>query len=83
MLIVYAHDLLDRIGSLDSVVVWDDRGVVMEDMGGDNVVEEVLLDEANISIDRTSSSANESPHLGIVVRKTTVGVVQISNSHCT
>jgi len=83
MLIVNAHDLLDRIGSLDSVVVWDDRGVVMEDMSGDNVVEEVLLDEANISIDRTSSSANESPHLGIVVRKTTVSVVQISNSHCT
>jgi len=81
MLVMDAHDLLDGSRCLDSVVVWDSGSVVVENMGGNDMVEEVLFNKTNIAVNGTSCSADESPHLWVVVRKTTVGVVEVGNCH--
>jgi len=82
MLVMDSHDFFDGIRGFDSMVVWYDRGVVVEHMRRDDVVKEILFNEANVSVDGASSSADESPHLWIVVRQATVGVMKICDCYC-
>ena len=44
LLIMDSHDGFDGIGSFDGVVEWDSTCVMVQNVGGDGTVEEILID---------------------------------------
>lgn len=74
--VVLAHDRLDGLGGLISVVEGDAADVVVEDVGLDDAVEEVSADEAHLTVDGGSGAADKVPLLVVVVREGRVGVLK-------
>ena len=74
--VVVAHDGLDGLSSLVSVVERNGRDVVVEDVGLDDTVEKVATNEAELAVNGGSGSTSEGPGVGIVVRKRGVGVLE-------
>jgi hypothetical protein len=72
---VLAHNRLDGLGSLIGVVEWDGRYKVMENVCLNNAVEKGTTDKAKFAIDGSSSPTGEVPGLGVVVRKSGIGVL--------
>jgi hypothetical protein len=80
-LVVFAHDGLDGLGGLVSVVKGDGADVVVENMGLDDAVEQVTANEAHLTIDGRGGTANKIPFLSRIVREGRIGVLQESNGH--
>lgn len=74
--VVVAHDLLDGLGGLSSVVEWDSGNIVVQDVGLDDVVEEEPTGETELSVDGGSGTSGEVPFGVFVVRQSGVGVLQ-------
>lgn len=71
-----AHDWLDGLGCLVSVVEGNGRDVVVQDVGLNNAVEESAANEAELTVDSRSSSTDVVPAGSSVVRKSWVGVLE-------
>ena len=74
--VVLAHDGLDSLGSLISVIEGNGADVVVEDVGLDDAVEEVAANESELAIDGGSGAADKVPLLSGVVRERGVGVLE-------
>lgn len=74
--VVLAHDGLDGLGGLISVVEGDAADVVVKDVGLDDAVEQVSADEAHLTIDGGSGAADKVPLRIVVVREGRVGVLK-------
>jgi hypothetical protein len=62
-------------------VVEGDRGNEMvADMGADDVVEEVSVDEAEVAVDGGGCAAGKGPGLVVIVRHGSIGVLE--ESYC-
>lgn len=76
-----AHDALDVLGCFACVVEGDCRDEMMADVRADDVVEEVGVDESEITIDCCGCATGECPCLVVVVRHCCVGVLEESDGH--
>ena len=76
---MFSHNLLDSLGGLVSVVEGDGAHVVVKDVSFDDSMEDVAADEAEFTIDGSSSSASEGPDLRSVVGEGWIGVLEVSN----
>lgn len=65
--IISSHDFSDRDARFASVVEWDCRYEVVADVGADNVVEKVGVDEAEVAIDGGCGTTGEGPGAVTVV----------------
>jgi len=74
--VVAAHDRLDSLGSLASVVEGNGADVVVQDVRLDDVVEEVGTNRPEVAVDSRSGTTSEGPGVGSVVRKRGVGVLE-------
>ena len=79
--VVLAHDRLDSLGGLVSVIEGDGRDVVVENVGLDDAVKEIAADETELAVDSGSGSASEGPGVGVVVRKRGVGVLEVGDGN--
>lgn len=79
--VVLAHDLLDGLGGLVGMVEWDGADVVVSDVGLDNSVKKSTAYESELAINCGCGTTGEVPGLVVVVRKSGVGVLQVSDSH--
>lgn len=59
------------------MVVRDDGDVMVQDMGLDDVVEEMTTDEAEISVNGRGRATSEGPGGGVVVWKSAIGVMEV------
>lgn len=75
------HDLLDGLGSLAGIVEGNPRAVVVQHVGLDDVVENVLTNEAKLSVDGGSGASGKVPLRGLVVGHSWVRVLQERNEH--
>jgi hypothetical protein len=74
--IMLAHDRLDGLGGLISVVERNGADVVVQDMGLDDAVEELTTDEAKFAVDCCGGSTSVGPGRGCVVGESWVGVLE-------
>lgn len=58
------------------------REQVVDDVVVDNVVEEVLANEAEVAVDGGESTLDESPRVGVEVVDLLVGVVEVGDGDC-
>lgn len=79
--VVLAHDLLDGFGGLVGMVEWDGADVVVSDVGLDNSVKQSTADESEFAVNCGGSTTGEVPGLVVVVRKSGVGMLQVSDGH--
>lgn len=79
--VVFTHHLLDGLGGLPGIVEGNTQHVVVEHMGLDDIVENVLTNEPKITIDGSSSTTGKSPLLLRVVGHGGVGVLEESDKH--
>ncbi|CAG8960711.1 hypothetical protein HYFRA_00013481 [Hymenoscyphus fraxineus] len=75
-LVVWTHDLFDIFGGLTCVVEWDGGDEVVADVCANDIVEEVGIDEAKVTINGGSGSTGEGPGLVVVVGHATIGVLE-------
>jgi hypothetical protein len=80
--VVVTHDLLDGLASLVGIVEGDSADVVVENMGLNDAVEDVTTDETEITVNSGTGSTDEVPRLGLVVRESRVGVLEVSDGNC-
>lgn len=80
--IMLAHNRLDGLASLISVVEGNGRNVVVQDVGFDDAVEEVAADEAEFAVDGCGGAAGEVPGLAVVVGEGGVGVLEVGDGDC-
>jgi hypothetical protein len=73
---VLAHDRLDGLGSLVGVIEGDVADVVVKNVSLDDAVEKVAADEAHLTINGSSGTADKVPLVIGVVRKGRVGVLE-------
>jgi hypothetical protein len=78
---VAAHDWLDGLSGLISVVERDRADVVVKNVGFDDAVEESAADEAKFSVNGCSGTTNIVPASGGVVRKRRICVLEIGNGN--
>lgn len=76
-----AHDWLDTVTSKSCVVKGNSANIVVEDVGFNYVVEDMLANKAKVTIDSGRGSTSKVPRLGLVVRKCRVGVLEIGDGH--
>ena len=74
--VVLAHDGLDGLGGLISVVEGNGANVVVEDVGLDDAVQDVTADEAHITVDGSSGTTDKVPLVTGVVGQGRVGVLE-------
>lgn len=74
--VVLAHDLANGDRGLTSVVKGNSRDKVVADVSADDIVEEMGVDETEVSIDGGSSSTSEGPGAVLVVGKGGIGVLE-------
>lgn len=79
--VVLAHDLLDGLGGLVGMVKWDGADVVVGDVGLDDSVKKSTADESELAVNCGCGTTGEVPGLVVVVRKSGVGVLQVSDGH--
>lgn len=80
--VVRAHDLLDGLAGLVGVVEGDGADVVVKDVGLNDTVQDVTTNKAEVTVNGGSGSTGEVPHLGLVVRESGVGVLEVSDGNC-
>jgi hypothetical protein len=73
---VLAHYLLDVDGGFACVVEWDCRDEVVAHVCADDVVEQMGVDEAKITVNGCSCTSRKSPGIVGVVGKAAVGVLE-------
>lgn len=71
-----AHDLLDGLAGLVSVVEGDRRHVVVQDVRLDDAVQQLPPDEPELSVDGGGGAPDVVPRLVGVVRERGVGVLE-------
>jgi hypothetical protein len=74
--VVHAHDLLDVLRGLAGVVEGNGGNEVVADVGADDVVEEVSVDEAEITVDGGGCAAGKGPGLVVIVGHASIGVLK-------
>jgi hypothetical protein len=74
--IMLAHNWLDGLGGLISMVKWDSADIVMQNVGLDDAVEELAADEAEFAVDGCCSATSVCPSRGSVVRERRVCVLK-------
>lgn len=74
--VMLAHDLADGVGGLAGVVEWDGGDQVVKDMGANNVVEEMGVDEAEVTVNGGGGSTGKVPGLVVVMWEGSVGVLE-------
>jgi len=79
--VVLAHDFANVDGGFAGVVEGDRGHEVVADVGADDVVEEMRVDEAEITIDGCGCAASESPGFGVVMWHACIGVLEESDGH--
>lgn len=79
--VVLAHHLSDGRSGLSRVVEWNSRHIVVQNVGLDDVVENVLANETVITVDGSSSTSGKRPFFGCVMRHRRVCVLQESHKH--
>jgi len=79
---VSSHDGLDGLGGFAGVVEWDGGDVVVQDVGLDDVVEEVRADGPEVAVDCGGGAAGEGPCFAGVVREGGVGVLEECDCDC-
>lgn len=79
--IVSAHDRLDSFSGLVGVVEWDAADIVVQDVCLDDAMEEMAADEAKLTVDSRSGTANKVPRIGGVMGQGGVGVLQESDGN--
>lgn len=78
--VVAAHDGLDGVAGLFGVVEGDGADVVVQDVGLNNVVEEVAADETEVAVDGGGGAAGEGPCVVAgVVGEGRVGVLEVGD----
>lgn len=77
-----AHDGLDGLGSLVSVVEGNGADVVVQNVRLDDAVQELAANEAHLAVDGGSGATNEVPLLVGVVRQSRVGVLKEGDGNC-
>ena len=80
--VVFSHDFLDMDRSFAGVVEWNCGDKVVADVRSDNVVEEVRVDEAEVTIDGCGGSAGEGPGSIVVVGHAGIGVLEEGDCDC-
>lgn len=75
-----AHDGLDGLGGLVSVVEGDGGDVVVEDVGLDDAVEDLAADETELAVNGGGGATGEVPGLAGVVGKRRIGVLEVGDS---
>lgn len=79
--VVLAHDLLDGLGGFVGMVEWDGADVVVSDVGLDDSVKKSTTDESELAINCGCGTTGEVPGFVVVVRKSGVSVLQVSDGH--
>ena len=74
--VVLSHNFADGIGGLAGVVERNSGDEVVENMGANDVVEEVGIDETEVTIDGGGSSTSEVPGVVVVVWEGSIGVLE-------
>lgn len=74
-------NLLDGFGTLAAIVEGNTRHKVVQNMSLNNVMEDVLANEAKVTINSGSGTTGKVPLSNIVVRKSRVRVLQVSDEH--
>lgn len=74
--IVCAHDFTDGVRGLASMVEGDGGDKVVEYVSADDVVEEMGINKAKITVDGSSGTAGEVPGAVIVVRECSICVLK-------
>ena len=74
--VVLAHNRLNSLGSLISVIKGNGADIMVQDVGLDNTVEEVAADESKLAVDGGGGAAHEVPLVGGIVGKRRIGVLQ-------
>ena len=80
--VVPAHNRLDSLRRLISVVERDCRDVVVEDVGLDDAVEDLAADEAELAVNGCGGTTGEVPGLAGVVGEGGVGVLEVGDGDC-
>ncbi|KAH3677501.1 hypothetical protein OGATHE_000975 [Ogataea polymorpha] len=76
-----AEHLLDGVGGISRVVEWNTGNVVVENVSFDDVMENMLSYEAELSIDGGSSPLGKVPLRIVVMRKSRVCVLKERHKH--
>ncbi len=74
--VVRAHDLADGVGGLLGVVEWDSGHQVVENVGANDIVEKMGINEAKVTVDGGGGATGEVPGVVIVVWEGAVGVLE-------
>lgn len=78
--VVFRESLLDRFGSLSSVVVRDSRADVVSDVGSSNAVMELVYEPRIRSVNSQQGTLCPGPGVSVVVRNVNISVLQPSIS---
>lgn len=76
-----AHDWLDSLGCLISVVERNGADVVVKNVGLDDTVEKSSSDETKFTIDGCCGTTDVVPALTRVMGESTVGVLEVGNGN--
>lgn len=80
--VVVSKTSLERLGSLPGVVVGDLARDVVKDVSLSNTVEKVRTNRTEpVAVNRAKSATREGPCLGLVVRKSGVGVLEVGDHY--
>ena len=77
-----AHDWFNGFRRLVCVVEGNRRDIVVQDVCLDDAVEQGPANEAELAIDRGSSTARKVPGVTLVVREGRIGVLEESDADC-
>lgn len=80
--VVVAHDTLDGIGGLISVVEGNVADVVVQDVSLNDAVEDVTADKAKVTVNGGGGTAGKVPHFRLIVGKSRVGVLEEGDGDC-
>lgn len=76
---MFTKNLLNSLSTLATVVEGDTGDKVMEHMGLDNVVEDVLANEAKVTVNGSSGTTGKVPLSNVVMGEGRVRVLQVSD----
>lgn len=79
--VVGAHDLLDGLASLISVIEGDCADIVVENVGLDDAVEDVTANEAEVTVDGGASTTDEVPDIRVVVGESGISVLEVGDGN--
>lgn len=77
-----AHDRLDSLSGLVSVIEGDGADVVVQDVCFDDAVEEVWANGPEVAVNGRCGTASEGPGLGGVMRERGVSVLEEGDCDC-